>query len=192
MTNVLATLAYLIPSIGYCQGMNYVASALYTDSQNEELTFNLFLSLLHSKNLLPLYSNNLLDYHVKSFILDALLRTYLPALHNHFKRSIGLSHEVVTGQWIMTLFCGFFQYPSLVMFLDTFFLDGWLAFFRVALALLSRFKQDLMANTDIAYVAQFFHTLREKTGNLDIHEILHDAIRGFQGLNDEHLEILES
>jgi hypothetical protein len=92
----------------------------------------------------------------------------------------------------MTLFCGFFQYPSLVMFLDTFFLDGWLAFFRVALALLSRFKQDLMANTDIAYVAQFFHTLREKTGNLDIHEILHDAIRGFQGLNDEHLEILES
>jgi len=88
--------------------MNYVVSALYTDTQNEELTFNLLLSLLHSKNLLPLYSNNLPDYHLKSFMLDALLKTYIPQLHNHFKRNIGLSHEVVTGQWIMTLFCGFF------------------------------------------------------------------------------------
>lgn len=78
------------------------------------------------------------------------------------------------------------------MFLDSFFLDGWLAFFRVALALLDRFKHELMANTDIAYVAQFFHTLREKAEDMDIHEVMNDGLRNFQGLNDEHIEILES
>jgi Rab-GTPase-TBC domain len=78
LTNVLSSIAYILPQIGYCQGMNYVASALYADSQNEELTFNLFLSLLYSKNLMPLYSNNLPDYHLKSFILEALLKTYIP------------------------------------------------------------------------------------------------------------------
>lgn len=164
-----------MPDIGYCQGMNYVATALYTDCQNEELTFNLFLSLLHSKALTPLYANGLPDYHLKTFILDQLIKTYLPNLHTHFKRHIGLSHEVVTGQWVMTLFCGFFTYPAVVMILDGFFLDGWICIYRVALALLDRFKEELMVNTDIAYVAEFFHTLREKSCELNIQELLYYA-----------------
>ena len=65
------------------------------------------------------------------------------------------------------------------MFLDSFFMDGWLAFFRVALALLDKFKTDLMVNTDIAYVADFFHTLREKAGLLNIHELLYDGLHNF-------------
>lgn len=32
LTNVLASIAFLLPDIGYCQGMNYVATALYADS----------------------------------------------------------------------------------------------------------------------------------------------------------------
>jgi hypothetical protein len=91
----------------------------------------------------------------------------------------------------MTLFTGFFSYPGIVMFLDCFFMDGWLAFYRVALALLDRFKRELMANTDIGYVAQFFHTLRGKTGEMNMQEVLNDAIRNFPGLNDEHIDILE-
>ena len=77
------------------------------------------------------------------------------------------------------------------MFLDSFFMDGWLAFFRVALSLLDRFKHELMSNSDIGYVAQFFHTLRDRTGEMDIREILNDGIRNFQGLNDEHIDLLE-
>jgi hypothetical protein len=78
------------------------------------------------------------------------------------------------------------------MFLDSFFMDGWLAFFRVALSLLDRFKHELMANSDIGYVAQFFHTLRGRTEMMDIHMLLNDGIRNFQGLNDEHIDLLES
>jgi hypothetical protein len=62
----------------------------------------------------------------------------------------------------MTFFCGFFNFPNNLAILDNFFLDDWQAVFRIALALLNRFKKELMQNTDIAFVAQFFHALKDK------------------------------
>ncbi len=79
----------------------------------------------------------------------------------------------------MTFFCGFFNYPNTLAILDNFFLDDWQAVFRIALALLNRFKKELMQNTDIAYVAQFFHTLRDKAQLIDVHELLNEALQIF-------------
>ncbi len=79
----------------------------------------------------------------------------------------------------MTFFCGFFNFPNTLTILDNFFLDDWQAVFRIALALLNRFKFELMQNTDIAYVAQFFHTLRDKAQQIDIHDVLNEALQIF-------------
>jgi hypothetical protein len=111
--------------------------------------------------LKPLYINGVPEYHVRHFILDHLIKEHIPDLHLYFKR-LGLSSEVITGQWIMTFFCGFFNFPNNLAILDNFFLDDWQAVFRIALALLNRFKKELMQNTDIAFVAQFFHALKDK------------------------------
>jgi hypothetical protein len=118
---VLQSVAFLIPEIGYCQGMNYVVSALFSHSKDEEITFNFFLSLLIQKNLKPLYTNGVPEYHVRNFILDNLIKEHLPDLHLYFKR-LGLSAEVISGQWLMTFFCGFFNYPGILTILDNFFL----------------------------------------------------------------------
>jgi hypothetical protein len=65
LSRVLQTIAFLIPDMGYCQGMNYLASSLYSDIRDEELTFNIMLSLLISKELKSLYSNNVPEYHIR-------------------------------------------------------------------------------------------------------------------------------
>lgn len=135
LSQVLQTIAFLIPDMGYCQGMNYVVSSLYSDIKDEELTFNIFLSLLYNKSLKPLYSNNVPEYHVRCFILDQLIKEHIHDLFLYFKR-IGLNPEVITGQWLMTFFCGYFNYPSILSIIDNFFLDDWVAVFRIALALL--------------------------------------------------------
>jgi Rab-GTPase-TBC domain len=101
--------------------MNYVVSALFTHSKDEEITFNFFLSLLVNKNLKQLYINAVPEYHVRSYMLDQLIKEHIPDLHLYFKR-LGLSAEVISGQWIMTFFCGYFNYPSVLMILDNFFL----------------------------------------------------------------------
>ena len=51
-----------------------------------------------------------------------------------------------------------------------------MALFRLALALLARFKSELLSNTDIAFVAQFFHNFKDKTEEIDIKGLLHDSL----------------
>lgn len=138
--------------MGYCQGMNYVASSLYTDTKDEELTFNIMLSLIVKKELKSLYYNGVPEYHVRQHMLEALIQEHIPDLAKYFKR-LGLNSEVITGQWIVTFFCGYFNHPSILMILDNFFLDDWVAVFRISLALLKKFKDDLMVSMDIAFVA---------------------------------------
>lgn len=152
LSNVLKTIAFLLPDMGYCQGMNYVASSLYSDIRDEETTFNIMLSLLVSKELKALYANGVPEYHVRQYMLDALIKEHIPDLSLYFKR-LGLNSEVLTGQWIMTMFTGFFSHPSILLILDSFFIDSWVGVFRVALALLKQFKHELMVSTDIAFVA---------------------------------------
>jgi Rab-GTPase-TBC domain len=128
------------------------------------------------------------EYHVRSFMLDQLIKEHLPDLSLYFKR-LGLNPEVVTGQWLMTFFCGYFNYPNILAILDNFFLDDWLAVFRISLALLKQFKSELMLNSDIAYVAQFFHSLKDKTEHLDLRLLLSDSLQF--GLSEESLNYYE-
>jgi len=60
LERVLIMTAYIRPEIGYCQGMNFVASALINFLNNEELSFWLFITLLDKFELNLLYSNVIL------------------------------------------------------------------------------------------------------------------------------------
>ena len=44
-----------------------------------------------------------------------------------------------------------------------------------------------MLNTDIAYVAQFFHSLREKTEHLNVSELLFESLQF--GITDDVIEL---
>ena len=46
--NILKAIAYTMPKLNYCQGMNYIAAFLLNITNNEEESFYLFLSLLIS------------------------------------------------------------------------------------------------------------------------------------------------
>lgn len=123
--------------------MNFVASSLFAYLKDEELTFNIFLSLLAQKDLQPLYVNGVPEYHLRNYMLDQLIKEHLPDVFYHFRR-LQLNLEVITGQWLMTFFCGYFHFEAMLPIIDNFFLDDWLAIFRIALALLQKFKEDII------------------------------------------------
>jgi hypothetical protein len=100
--------------------MNYIATSLYTYLKDEDLTFDIFLSILVQKDLKALFINGVPDYHVRHFQLEILLKEHLPDLFYHFRR-LQLNIEVITGPWIMTLFCGYFKFDHILPILDNFF-----------------------------------------------------------------------
>jgi len=66
--------------------MNFVAVVLFSYLKDEELTFDIFLSLLASKDLKPLYINGVPEYHLRNYMLDMLVKQNLPEVFYHFRR----------------------------------------------------------------------------------------------------------
>ena len=76
--------------------MNFCASSLFAYLKDEELTFNILLSLITQKELKPLYVNGVPEYHLRNYILDLLIKEHVPEVFYHFKR-LQLNLEVITG-----------------------------------------------------------------------------------------------
>ena len=63
-------------------------------------------------------------------------------------------------QWLITLFCGYFQTEMAASVLDNFVLEGWPAIYRISVALLRLFEQDLLLATE-------FHELIQLLGSMN-------------------------
>ena len=55
MRRVLLAIAYCMPDVGYCQGMNFIASVLIAVTESESQGFIIFMYLLISKEMKPLF-----------------------------------------------------------------------------------------------------------------------------------------
>lgn len=48
-------MAYTVPEVGYCQGMNFIASTLIGVLDDEELAFWIFMNLLITRDMKSLF-----------------------------------------------------------------------------------------------------------------------------------------
>ena len=52
---MLEAIAYTLPDVGYCQGMNFIVSVLLTVLDSEEDSFWVFLYFLEQREMKPLF-----------------------------------------------------------------------------------------------------------------------------------------
>ena len=55
MKRVLEAIGYCLPDVGYCQGMNFIASTLIAVLDDEELAFWIFMHLLIKQDMKTLF-----------------------------------------------------------------------------------------------------------------------------------------
>ena len=55
MRRVLLAIAYCMPDVGYCQGMNFIASVILSVMKDEAQGFTIFMYLLINKEMKPLF-----------------------------------------------------------------------------------------------------------------------------------------
>lgn len=67
LRRVLTAVAYCMPDIGYCQGMNFIASVFLAVTESEEHSFALFMYLLMAKEMRPLFLPGVPELHLKNF-----------------------------------------------------------------------------------------------------------------------------
>ena len=143
LINVLSSLAFIRPEIGYCQGMNFIAGALIELIEEEEKIFWIFLSFIDNIDMNLLYLKNMPDYSIRVFQLNYFIKQYFPDLFNHFKKN-QITPDIIFSKWILTIFANYLPFEICYKIWDLFIIDKWKAIFRISIILLDSIKDKLL------------------------------------------------
>ncbi|KAL0945356.1 hypothetical protein HGRIS_000854 [Hohenbuehelia grisea] len=142
------------PSVGYCQGMNLVASTLLLVYADEEDAFWALAAIV--EKILPedFFSPSLLPSQACPLVLADYVREQTPKLHAHLA-DFGIDLPAICFSWFLSLFTDCLPVETLFRVWDVFLMDGLDVLFRVALAILRSNEQELLQcdSTPAVYVA---------------------------------------
>lgn len=130
-------------SIGYCQSMNFLVSALLLLDFSEE---EAFWMLDHIVSLMPdCYSRDLLGMRADMEALTYYMRSKVPNVHNFFLRHGDISADLYAMPMIMCWYVGYVPYETMFRIWDRIMYGGVLELFRSALKLFSFLESHILA-----------------------------------------------
>ena len=122
--NVLKAYTAYDPQVGYCQGMNFIASMLLRVIPDQEDAFWAFVFLMFERDWRTLFSDETkkVTYLLKD--LDAYFKVNCKSVYRHVQKDEFASWEASFASQLITLFiCDYdFKYAQQVM--DLFMLEG--------------------------------------------------------------------
>lgn len=143
LLRILLALAYIKPSIGYCQGMNFLGAVLLRVVKSEEISFLLLLGMIKKWDMENMFVPGVPDLSLREYQMDFFLKSFLPDLYHHFHK-VGITNGFFISRWFMTLFSTYLPLDTLLRVWDCFFLDGWKVIIKFSLALLREIKPELI------------------------------------------------
>lgn len=100
--SVLHACALYDTTLGYCQGMSYIAALLLEVTGGENETFWLFVHLIKKYKLTGLWEDGLPLLKFCLYCLDRVIGEKLPKLFSHFK-SLNITPLLLVSGWISSL-----------------------------------------------------------------------------------------
>ena len=136
------------PSMGYVQGMNFIAAALLWHATEVE-GFWLLIHLMEEYDLRDNYGPSLPGLTKHCQIVNLILIEHLPRLHLLFCEH-RISSELFITDWCFTMFGSMVPVQDMGAFLSEFLSQGWAYFYKVVLVIISRLQSRLLQSTDIS------------------------------------------
>ncbi|EQC30356.1 hypothetical protein SDRG_11933 [Saprolegnia diclina VS20] len=170
LINVLRAFTSTNSTVGYCQGMNFLAAFMLANVEwNEAQAFWLLTAMAVSPTyeIMDMYKPGVPLLNLRFFQLHMLVKQWLPAVHAHFEAQ-DFHVSMCASGWFMTLFTNFDTLPpdAVVRTMDGFVVYGWKMIFRVALALLTYLEPAILA-ADFEAIVDLFYNLDD--GALILH-----------------------
>lgn len=137
MRNILSAYVFRSPTIGYCQGMNFLTARLLTCLSEEE-AFWVLIQMIE-ENLPCDYFCNLIGVLIDQKVLEHLIEHYLPKLQALLEEypDLNMILQQRLFKWLMVLFVGELPLETEYLIWDMFMIKGSVVIFRVALSILT-------------------------------------------------------
>ncbi|KZS20994.1 Growth hormone-regulated TBC protein 1-A [Daphnia magna] len=172
--NILRASARHNTSVGYCQGLNYVAGLLLIATKDEEQSFWLLTVLI--RNILPsYYSSNMQGLITDIAVLGELVRLKSSKLDRLLK-DLNLPWPILVTKWFICLFAEVLPVETVLRVWDCMFNEGSKIIFRVALTLIKMNEKELLRCTDFGDMAELFKQITRSSSVLDCHQFIEVAM----------------
>eukprot|EP01026_Neomeris_dumetosa_P043251 TRINITY_DN3617_c0_g1_i1.p1 TRINITY_DN3617_c0_g1~~TRINITY_DN3617_c0_g1_i1.p1 ORF type:complete len:362 (-),score=17.55 TRINITY_DN3617_c0_g1_i1:429-1514(-) len=153
--------------IGYCQGMNYLAAFLIivmteNGKKDEERCFWMMVTILEILLYPDMYSSNLKGAHVEMRSLMNLVTIKLPKLARHLT-SMQCDMSLIATDWFLCIFTTTLPSETTARVWDAFFNEGPKILFRVSLAILKIFEQELIERNN---PGELLHKAKKAVGSI--------------------------
>ena len=142
MKRILVSYAKRNSSVGYWQGMNYLAGMIVRVIDDEEEAFWTFCNLFEC--ILPLdYFWLMTEILIDQKVFIHLVQKYKKKLFKHLQKS-GLDFALISFQWFVCLLSSNLDRVISESIWDLMFCEGTVAIFRASLAILNILESDLL------------------------------------------------
>ncbi|KAL8427325.1 hypothetical protein Efla_002288 [Eimeria flavescens] len=147
LRRVLRGFAAARPSVGYCQGLNFLAATLLL-FQNQQLALASLLQLVVSRDkstglqIGRYYSDGMTDLRRDLKVFEILIRQKSPRVYRVLQKT-GVEVEWLAAEWFLCLFCTSCPKPTVLRIWDCLMLEGPKILFRVALGVILWFESQL-------------------------------------------------
>ncbi|PAV64960.1 hypothetical protein WR25_10566 [Diploscapter pachys] len=133
-------------SLGYCQGMNFLAATALLFVGPEE-AFWFLIAVTERYFDKTYFDDNLAGAQADQEVLKELLEEYCPEIANHLA-SLDIELASITLNWFIALFFDAVPFSTLLRLWDCFMLEGPKVLFHFGLALLIHHKEEILAESD--------------------------------------------
>ncbi|ORX58551.1 RabGAP/TBC [Piromyces finnis] len=144
--NVLKAYSRYNPSIGYCQGMGFLAGILLMFIPAED-AFWLLVSTIKNYGISGYYSQNLDKLKSDNEIFSKILKQKLPHLYNHLV-DLEIDTILFTTEWFLCLFSKTLPWPCLLRVWDLFYYYGKSIIIKAGIALLQYVEKPLLSKCE--------------------------------------------
>eukprot|EP00930_Biecheleria_cincta_P045169 TRINITY_DN3113_c0_g1_i1.p1 TRINITY_DN3113_c0_g1~~TRINITY_DN3113_c0_g1_i1.p1 ORF type:complete len:469 (-),score=85.33 TRINITY_DN3113_c0_g1_i1:575-1981(-) len=171
LRRMLGAYAVHRPSVGYCQGMNYVAGLLLVmSSQCEEEAFGVFVCLMDNFGLAGFYhrSFDLLIPFVRA--CECLLERQCPCLKKHLE-SQDVFSSMYIHEWFLTLFLNSGPLLHVLEIWDAIIQQGLPCIAGIAVAILKSSEESLLKADFDELVVRLKRCCQPKQGGLNLSQV---------------------
>lgn len=142
------------PTVGYWQSMSYITAILWTQLSEEHAFWALSLMvecILQTDYFTRIMTGILIDQKW----YNELFEYYLPEVKQHLD-ACWFPSENYIPKWFSCWFANIFQFEVLYKLWDILFLQGVISMFKIALAIMSLVKDQILKSEDLS---EFFEIL---------------------------------
>ena len=164
LCKILLAIAYVLPNITYCQGMNCIAATLLSIIKHEETCFVMFFAIIKEWCLEKIFEPGLPDLLLREYQFNFYTKKLMPELYHHFKQE-GITTGFFMSRWFLTIFSIYLPLEALEKVWDCIFYSKWKSILKISLALMMELQPRLL-NMDKSSISSFIrNSARESTSD---------------------------